>query len=211
MKVLVIDDHPVIRAGLAALLGQLEPETIVLQAGDAEQAMAIADQHPDLEIVVLDLVMPGMGGFPAIVEFGRTRPDLPIIVLSSSEDPQDVRKALAQGALGYVPKSAGQHTLLAAVRLVLNGDLYVPPLVLAEPPSRSAHLRPGAAVGGAVLTDRQIDVLRRVGEGQSNSAIALALGLSEKTVKAHVTAIFRALSVVSRTQAATAGREAGLI
>ena len=211
MKVLIIDDHPVIRAGLAALLSQTAPETIVLQADGAEQALAIVNQHSDLEIVVLDLVMPGTGGFPVIIELGRIRPDLPIIVLSSSEDPQDVRKAFAQGALGYVPKSAGQHTLLAAVRLVLNGDLYVPPLILAEPPQRSIALRSGAAPDGAVLTGRQIDVLRRLGEGQSNSAIALALGLSEKTVKAHVTAIFRALSVVSRTQAATAAREAGLI
>jgi two-component system, NarL family, nitrate/nitrite response regulator NarL len=210
MKVLVIDDHPVIRAGLSALLCQLGSDTTVLQAGDAEQALGIAGQHPDLDIVVLDLMMPGLGGFPVIAEFGRIRPDLPILVLSSSEDPQDARKAFAHGALGYVPKSAGQNTLLAAVRLVLNGDLYVPPLILTEPPSTYLpRLSPSA--GGAVLTDRQIDVLRRLGEGQSNRTIALELGLSEKTVKAHVTAIFRALNVVSRTQAAAAGREAGLI
>jgi two-component system nitrate/nitrite response regulator NarL len=210
MKVLVIDDHPVIRAGLSAVLCQLGSDTTVLQAGDAEQALGIAGQHPDLDIVVLDLMMPGLGGFPVIAEFGRIRPDLPVLVLSSSEDPQDARKAFAHGALGYVPKSAGQNTLLAAARLVLNGDLYVPPLILTEPPSTYlSRLSPNA--GGAVLTDRQIDVLRRLGEGQSNRTIALELGLSEKTVKAHVTAIFRALNVVSRTQAAAAGREAGLI
>jgi two-component system, NarL family, nitrate/nitrite response regulator NarL len=210
MKVLVIDDHPVIRAGLSAVLCQLGSNTTVLQAGDAEQALGIAGQHPDLDIVVLDLMMPGLGGFPVIAEFGRIRPDLPVLVLSSSEDPQDARKAFAHGALGYVPKSAGQNTLLAAARLVLNGDLYVPPLILTEPPSTYLpRLSPNA--GGAVLTDRQIDVLRRLGEGQSNRTIALELGLSEKTVKAHVTAIFRALNVVSRTQAAAAGREAGLI
>jgi DNA-binding NarL/FixJ family response regulator len=154
--------------------------------------------------------MPGMGGLPAIAEFGRTRPDLPVIVLSSSEDPQNARKALSQGALGYVPKSASQQTLLAAVRLVLNGDLYVPPLILTETAAANlAHFRPGT--GTPVLTSRQIDVLRRVAEGHSNAIIALELELSEKTVKAHVTAIFRALNVVSRTQAAAAGRETGLI
>lgn len=208
MKVLVIDDHPVIRAGLAALLAQLGPQTTVLQAGDAAHALAIAADQADLDIVLLDLVIPGSSGFAVIPELGRIRPELPILVLSSSEDTQDVRKAFAQGALGYVPKSAGQQTLLTAVRMVLNGDLYVPPLILTEPPARhAARLLPDAAM----LTDRQIEVLRLPGAGQSNGAIALALGLSEKTVKAHVTAIFRALNVVSRTQASTTAREAGLI
>jgi DNA-binding NarL/FixJ family response regulator len=101
--------------------------------------------------------------------------------------------------------------LLAAVRIVLNGDLYVPPVILMEPlvlPATESRLRCGA---GGLLTERQVDVLRRLDEGQSNRAIALDLGLSEKTVKAHVTAILRALRVVSRTQAVAAGRKAGLI
>jgi two-component system nitrate/nitrite response regulator NarL len=118
----------------------------------------------------------------------------------------------SKGALGYVPKSASQHTLLSAIRLVLDGDLYVPPLILGETPlSPAPDPREAAAAAGSVLTRRQIDVLKQLSQGKSNKSIALELGLSEKTVKAHVTAIFKALNVINRTQAAAAGREAGLI
>jgi two-component system, NarL family, nitrate/nitrite response regulator NarL len=212
MKLLVVDDHPIVREGLAAFLEQLGPDTAVLQAGDASRALALAADHADLDLVILDLCLPGLDGLSAIAEFGRAHPELPVIVLSASEDAQQARAALARGALGYVPKSASRHALLSAIRLVLNGEIYVPPLVLAysETPEPAA---------GAVrtnsdqprLTDRQIDVLRRLSEGQANKTIARDLDLSEKTVKAHVTAIFRALKVVNRTQAAAAGRVAGLI
>lgn len=212
MKLLVVDDHPVLREGLAALLRNLGPDTVTLQAGEAEAALRLVDENPDLDVVILDLMLPGMGGLSALAEFGRVRPELPVIVLSSSEDPQDARKALAQGALGYVPKSASQNTLVAAIRLVLEGDVYVPPLILNEMESaRRTEVQLRASAGGPILTERQIEVLRRLSEGQPNKIIAHELELSEKTVKAHITAIFKALNVVNRTQAAAVGREAGLI
>lgn len=212
MKLLIVDDHPVLREGLVALLRHLGPDTEILEAGDAPAALRLVEEHADLDIVVLDLLMPGMGGLSALAEFGRARPDLPVIVLSSSEDPQDARKALAQGALGYVPKSASQHTLISAIRLVLEGDLYVPPLILNEMANvRQAQLRRRSEDGRPILTERQIEVLRRLSEGQPNKTIAFELDLSEKTVKAHITAIFKALNVVNRTQAAAVGRETGLI
>jgi two-component system nitrate/nitrite response regulator NarL len=212
MKLLVVDDHPIVRDGLVALVGQLQSDTIVLQAGDAQQALSLVSAHADLDVVILDIAMPGMNGLSALAEFGRVRPELPVVVISASEDVQDVREALAKGALGYVPKSAGQHTLLSAIRLVLNGDIYVPPLILSgQAAVRSSNSSAAASPGRPALTDRQIDVLKRLCEGQPNKTIALDLGLSEKTVKAHVTGIFRALNVVNRTQAAAAGREAGFI
>jgi two-component system nitrate/nitrite response regulator NarL len=212
MKLLIVDDHAVLREGLAALLQQIGPDTTVVQARDAREAIALLGDHPDLDVVVLDLMMPGMQGLDALSEFARTRPDLPVIVLSSSEDPSDVRKALAAGALGYVPKSAGQRVLLSAIQLVLNGDLYIPPLVLeakresAESLGYRASSRPEQA-----LTARQVEILKFLSEGAPNKSIAKVLGLSEKTVKAHVTAIFKTLNVENRTQAAVAGRKAGLI
>jgi two-component system nitrate/nitrite response regulator NarL len=212
MKLLVVDDHPIVRDGLAALLGRLGPDTVVLQVEDAARALAMAPEHADLDIVILDIAMPGMDGLRALSEFSRVRPELPVIVISASEDARDVREALAKGALGYVPKSASQHTLLSAIRLVLDGDLYVPPLILGKTPlSPAPDPREAAAPAGSVLTRRQIDVLKQLSQGKSNKSIALELGLSEKTVKAHVTAIFKALNVINRTQAAAAGREAGLI
>ena len=126
MKVLVVDDHPVVRDGLATLLRQLGPDTVVLEAGDAAEALGLVAQHADLDIVVLDIVLPGLDGLEAIAEFGRARPELPVIVLSSSEDAQTARRALAHGALGYVPKSASRHALLSAVQLVMSGEIYVP-------------------------------------------------------------------------------------
>ncbi|VVC54508.1 DNA-binding response regulator [Beijerinckiaceae bacterium RH AL1] len=118
-----------------------------------------------------------------------------------------MRRALAMGALGYVPKSASPQVLLSAINLVLNGDIYVPPLILAGGPGNEGV----APEISDALTRRQIDVLCLLAEGLPNKTIATRLELSEKTVKAHVTAIFRALRVVNRTQAASAGRAAGLI
>src|SRR5665213_510239 len=212
MKILIVDDHPIYRKGLVALLDQIEPDIALLQANDAAQALVVIAEHYDLDVVILDLLMPGMDGLRAIAEFGQIRPELPVIILSSSENPADVRSALANGALGYVPKSAAEHTLLSAIRVVLNGDVYVPPLVMVETAStRSGPLKTAAQPERPVLTDRQIEVLQRISTGQLNKVIAAELGLSEKTVKSHITAIFRALNVMNRSQAAAAGREAGLI
>jgi two-component system nitrate/nitrite response regulator NarL len=212
MKLLIVDDHPVLCEGLAALLRQAGPDTAVLLAGDSGQGLSIADAHLDLDAVILDLAMPGIDGMSAILEFGKRRPQLPVIVLSSSEDPRDVRRALASGALGYIPKSASPQTVLAALQLVLSGHVYVPTLLLNEtgstPAEPAGDSRPEA---GARLTERQIDVLRLLCDGHSNKAIGRMLGLSDKTVKAHVTAIFKTLNVVNRTQAAAAAKQAVLI
>jgi two-component system nitrate/nitrite response regulator NarL len=212
MRFLIVDDHAVLRSGLTALLRQVEPETSVVEASDAAQGLELVTRHADLDAAFLDLEMPGIRGIPVIEEFGKRRPDLPIIVFSASEDPRDVRLALAAGALGYVPKSASATTLIAAVRLVLQGEVYVPPLMLNDAtsePTRAAAAENSPAPGR--LTERQAEVLRRIALGQSNKEIAAALDLSEKTVKVHVSGVFRTLNVVNRAQAAHAARHAGLV
>src|SRR5258706_15779379 len=125
MKLLIIDDHAILREGLAALLRQLGPDTEVLQAFDVPSGLELLDRHADLDVVLLDLALPGIGGLAAIQEFGARRPILPVVVLSSSEAPEHVRQALALGAVGYVPKSANPQTLLSALPLVLAGEVYV--------------------------------------------------------------------------------------
>lgn len=209
MKILIVDDHPVLRAGLVALLVQTRAGSVIVEAGTAAEAFRQVEEHPDIDIVILDLLLPDMGGRSAVVEFGRRCPGLPVIVLSSSEDPQGARRALSEGALGYVPKSASQNTLAAAIELVMSGEIYVPPMLLNE---IVGHPR-AASFGhpAPLLTDRQVQVLRHLDLGQPNKTIASELGLSEKTVKAHVTAILKALSARNRTHAVVLGRLAGLI
>jgi two-component system nitrate/nitrite response regulator NarL len=211
MKYLIVDDHAVLRNGLKALLRQAETDPLVVEASDGAEGLRLAGLHRDLDAVFLDLEMPGIGGMSAIEQFGKQYPELPLIVLSSSEDPRDVRSALAAGALGYVPKSASSETLLAAVQFVLQGNVYVPPLMLQEPPPSAADVKTASAPEAAArLTDRQLDVLRQLERGLSNKEIALALNLSEKTVKVHITSIFRVFNVVNRTQAAMFARKTGL-
>jgi two-component system nitrate/nitrite response regulator NarL len=184
MKILIVDDHPALREGIASSIRRSEPDCIIFQAGDIPHALSLVVQNSDLDIVLLDLVLPGIGGLPAISEFSRARPALPVVVLSSSEDHQIARHALAQGALGYVAKSASTTSLLSAIQLVLNGDLYVPPFVLAQPASgRPSSLEMEARPARLALTGRQIDVLQRIGAGQSNRTIAAELDLSEKRSK----------------------------
>lgn len=214
MKFLIVDDHPVLREGIAALLRRAGPDVAILEAGTVADALPLAQAHDDLDVVILDMVLPGMDGLTAIGEFGRVRPEVPVIVLSSSEDAGDARRALGNGALGYVPKSASYNTLLAAIRLVMDGDVYVPPLIIGEATRSTAPMPVPARrtdTAAPALTARQVEVLRRLSAGQPNKIIAYELDLSEKTVKAHVTAIFKLLGAINRTQAAVAARAAGLI
>ena len=155
MKLLIVDDHAMVRQGLAALLAQAEAGTVVLQAPDGNEGLAIAMREGALDAVFLDLAMPG-GGIAAIRSFREHLPLVPILVLSSSEDPEDVRRALAAGALGYLPKSAGAQTMLSALRLVLAGEVYVPSLML-----EAGSARPSGE-GATGLTERQIAVLRHI-------------------------------------------------
>ncbi len=195
MKILVVDDHAVVREGVAALLRQAIVDLTILHANDARSGLEAATLHePDL--VLLDLAMPGTAGMTALEIFGQQHPGLPVVVLSSSEAQADVRAAIGLGALGYVPKSAPPTTLIAALKLVMTGEIYVPALMAF-----------GSAAAARVdnldkLTERQRHVLDLIAEDATNKQIAHRLGISEKTVKAHVTVILRVLNVSSRAAAA---------
>jgi DNA-binding NarL/FixJ family response regulator len=211
MKLLIVDDHAILREGLVALLQQFEQGANVLQASDTTEGLRLAEAHPDLDAVFLDLNMPDQGGMEIIPIFARRCPQLPVIVLSSSEGPSDVRLALKSGAFGYVPKSASPRNILSALRLVLSGEIYIPPLMLDLGPVVTDGSGRVAPEAGERLTERQTEVLRQLCRGLSNKEISRALDLSEKTTKSHITAIFKALSVVNRTQAASAARRAGIV
>jgi two-component system, NarL family, nitrate/nitrite response regulator NarL len=203
MKLLVIDDHSVVREGLAAMLQTFGPDTVVIGAEDGAKALSTVEREGGIDIVILDLGLPGMDGMDVLKTLGARWPGLPVLVLSGSEDPGHVRRTMAMGALGYVPKTANPQTLIAAIKLVLAGELYVPPFMLGT----GAHPQTAQS---PKLTERQMDVLRGLCRGLSNKAIAGDLNMSEKTVKAHITAIFRLLGVSNRTQAVNMARQAGL-
>jgi len=212
MKWLVVDDDSVLRSGLTTLLSQLESGSIVLETDDVDRALHLTQEHPDLTAIVVDLQATGMHGAASLQDLVQLSLRIPVIVLSSSENPEDVIDALTCGARGYLPKSASPHTIQSALRLILGGDIYVPPLLL-----RGAHTlgasKPwgGPAVTQTPLTSRQRTVLQLLSGGLSNKAICHRLDLSEKTVKAHVSNIFRSLHVANRTQATRAALDAGLI
>ena len=211
MKLLIVDDHAILREGLVALLQQFEQGADVLQAADTAEGLRLAEAHPDLDAVFLDLNMPDQSGMEVIPVFSRRCPQLPVIVLSSSEDPNDVRQALKSGAFGYVPKSASPRNILSALRLVLSGEIYVPPLMLDLAPLSVNGPGHPISEAGERLTERQTEVLRLLCRGLSNKEISRALDLSEKTTKSHITAIFKTLGVVNRTQAASAARRVGIV
>ena len=213
MKLLIVDDHPVVREGLLAVLGQMESVSGILTASDVDEALEAIGAHLDLDAVLVDLSMPGIDGFSGIAAFGKLRPELPVIVISSSENPADVRRSLRAGALGYIPKSTPARAMMSAVQFVLEGNVYVPPAVFIGGESADAPETLAANVPEtpSQLTPRQLDVLRLMCDGRANKEIATALDLSDKTVKAHVTTIFKTLGVVNRTQASNAARRFGLI
>ncbi len=207
MKILLADDHTLFREAMLHPLGQLDANAEIFQAGTATQALALAEEKSDLDLVLLDLNMPGMDGLTAVMTFRDRFPDLPLVVLSASEEHHDIQAVLDAGAMGFIPKSSSTQVMLGALRLVLSGGPYIPPMLLQraqyaiDPPSNRGA-RPAATVGGAEdMTPRQFEVLEVLAEGLSNKLIGRKLNLSEGTVKVHLAAIFRALDAKNRTEA----------
>ena len=215
MKILVVDDHGLIREAMQLVLKQLDADIEVLEAGNCTDALALADQHPDLGLILLDIQLPGMSGLDALGDFRERHPAIPVVVLSGSENRDDVMRAIDGGAMGFIPKSQPSRVMINALRLVLAGGVYLPVEILGVAAAPAAANQPAS---GAVrspadfgLTGRQSDVLALLIQGKPNKIICRELGLAEGTVKIHVTAILRALGVANRTQAVIAVSRLGLM
>lgn len=207
MNILLADDHVLFRDGLCLVLGQLGGGVNLLVAGSFEDALAQAGQCADLDLALLDLNMPGMIGAQSVARFRQAYPAVPVVVVSASENAGEIQRVLDAGAAGYIPKSSTARVMLSALRLILDGGVYVPPVVLDLPNhGASPNPRPDAL---AQLTDRQLEVLRLLLQGKANKVIARELNLSEGTVKVHLAALFRALDANNRTEAAMAARARG--
>ena len=215
MKILVVDDHPLILEALKQVLRDLEPDIEVLAARDGQQAIDQALMHPDLSLVLLDLTLPHKHGFESLSELRAGSPDVPVVVLSASEDRDTVMRAINDGAMGFIPKTSRTEVLIAALRLVFSGGVYLPPSAFAPPssgdPAEARFPAPATRSPREVgLTERQAQVLALLVQGKSNKLICRALDLAEGTVKIHVTAILRALNVSNRTEALVAVSRLGL-
>ena len=208
VRIVVVDDHPLLREGVARSLEESGRFRIVAQGGSAEDAVSLVAEHrPDL--ILLDLSMPG-GGLAAVRRLGETAPDVKVVVLTVSEADEDIVAALKAGAKGYVLKGVGSSTLVSIVQSVAEGESYISPALAAR---LLTELRGRGGTEGkgndplAALTPREEEILRLVGTGQSNKEIGLKLDLQEKTVKHHMTRILGKLQVRNRTEAALLLRE----
>jgi len=226
MKVLLIDDHPLILQALQTVIQSLGNDTTVVGAGSARAAREALRADADFDLVLLDLQLGDADGFDVLAEFRRTYPALPVVVVSASDRHSDVIKSIDLGAMGFVPKRASNDTLFEALNMVMSGGIYIPPMTLGSEPSAikpegdtvpsvlrvvreqsQEYQTPAAPLAEIGLTPRQTDVLALLLKGLPNKLIARELGLSVETVKDHVAAVLRALNVSSRTQAVLAVSE----
>lgn len=199
------------------VLGGLDQAMVVLEAADCECALRLAGEHADLDLILLDLGLPGKGGMDVLVMLREQHPAVPVVVLSATNDRDTVVEALDRGAMGFIPKSSPNEVMLGALRLVFSGGVYLPPEVFI--PDRSAAVpdmatmaadMPPMTVADLGITERQLQVLALMVQGKPNKLICRELGLAESTVKIHVTALLKALNVSNRTQAVIAVGRMGI-
>lgn len=224
MKVLLVDDHPLILSALQAVIQGLGDDIEVIGAASAATARAALAGHADIDLLLLDLALGQESGFALLEEFRESHPAVPVVIISASERASDVIRAIDLGAMGFVPKASSNDALVEALRMVIAGGLYVPPTMLGLDLRRMAADEVAREAAGSVLgamaqpephqqvqsldsiglTPRQRDVMGLLLKGLPNKLIARELNLSVETVKDHVAAVLRALGVSSRTQAVLA-------
>lgn len=197
-KILIVEDHALVREAMAQSLARLQPGLVCVEVSTADQALACLEADGDIDLAVIDLMLPVMNGFSLLAVLAKRFPEVPAVVVSAIDDEASVRRAIQAGASGYVSKSSSSEVLLQAVRVVLDGGVHLPDTRLASKPAKRANLSASERYG---LTAAQGRVLELLAAGKANREIAECLAVSEGTVKVHITAIFRALEVSSRAQA----------
>src|SRR5262245_22531678 len=201
IRVILVDDHPVVRFGLAAIIGLQPDMSVVAEAGSGEQACSICARQA-ADVVLMDLRLPGMSGVEAIRALRKAHPKLRFIVLTTDDGDEDIHRALEAGAQAYLLKAMSHHELANAIRKVHSGQRFIP-----APVSKSLAERPPHSE----LSARELEVLELIVKGRSNREIGEALGISEATVKWHVNIILSRLNVSDRTQATVAALQRGIV
>lgn len=210
MKVLIADDHALFRDGLSLQLEKINPECIILQAANFNQALKFIETDPAISLVVMDLDMPDMNWQEALKELKGKAPQARFVVVSAGDDGSTIRKSLELGVSGFISKRSEPEVLNQALKLVLAGGTYLPPSVLQ--PAASTMMQDARRCGAAkTLTNRQNQVLNLVAQGLSNKQIAYEMGVSEATVKLHINALLRSVGATNRTQAVIMAQKMGII
>jgi len=208
-RLVIADDHPLFRGALREAVSGMLERVDIAEAGSFDQLAELLERGGDVDLVLLDLTMPGTRGFSGLMYMRAQYPGVPVIVVSASDDPATIRRCMEFGASGFIPKTLGTDAMRAAISRVLGGGVWTPPDVDLSSASDVETAELMARM--ATLTPQQVRVLMMLSEGLLNKQIAYQLGVSEATVKAHVSAILQKLGVESRTQAviAAAKIEAG--
>lgn len=200
LKILIIEDHALVREGLLLAMRSLEEGTETLGAQDANEGLKLLEAHDDIDLVMLDLMLPDTSGMALLGAIRKRYPTIPVVILSALDDTATATRAMRQGASGFVPKSSSTDVLLGALRQVLDGEVFLPSS-MREAMERGGGSRNKSLAERYGLTAAQMRVLELLTEGKTNRQIAEMLGVTEGTVKIHVSAIFKALNVTNRSQA----------
>jgi len=217
MHVLLIDDHPLYRDGMKVLLSTLDPQTTTVDAGTVAEALAIVGRPPAIDLVLLDMNLPGTSRLDGLRALRQVVDSASIVVISADEDADLVLKAIDAGAAGYIPKSTDTAVTVHALRLVLAHGIYLPPSVARRMPSGTGEFPAGTSQAGpgaqepVRLSGRQRAVLRSLLQGKSNKVIARELDIAEGTVKAHLWSVYQVLGVANRLQAMCRVHELGIL
>ena len=201
--VIVADDHPLFRTAIKEALRESQGDTMFLEANSFETLQQLVDENQNVDLVLLDLHMPGVSGFAGLVFLCKRYPSVPVVIISANEDPLVIQRALDHGAAGFIPKSSDIKTITSAINDILMGEIWAPESTQANLPGNNVS-ELAMAERMSRLTPQQFKVLMMVTQGLLNKQIAYDMGISEATVKAHVTAIMNKLGVSNRTQAVLA-------
>ncbi|MEI7841626.1 MAG: response regulator transcription factor [Gallionellaceae bacterium] len=213
IRVLMVDDHALFRDGMHYVLQQLADEVEVIDSGNFIDGMKQAADHPDLDLALLDLHMPGSDGVDSINTFSKAHPGIPIVVVSGSDQREDIEKVMECGAMGFISKMSSSKMMLSALRMVLDGGVYLPPQLLQQAMmgmDQGSDKRTDR-INKSGLTARQMQTLQLLAEGLSNKEVSERMGLAEGTVKIHTAAVYQALRVNSRLEAVSAARRLGYL
>lgn len=218
MKILIADDHELFLKGLEMILSDYNPKAEIVTAKSYSDIFDVLSRQKGFDVVLTDLAMPGAHWLEAIQKMHQELPDTPIIILSAVFDREIVQKTLNIGAAGYIPKTSSREVIISAVNLVLSGGVYIPSELLRDNEQSELsilksleNISENKTSSKNILSPRQIDVLKLISQGKSNKQIAFELGLTEGTVKLHVTAILKLLNVYNRTGAVVEAKKEGLL